>query len=265
MSILNLRGVTLRFGGLTALNNIDLKVERGDTLGLIGPNGSGKTTLFNVISGIYRPSSGTIEFENSDITRFRPHQIAKAGVARTFQMLRIFQDMSCFENMLVGYHQHIPYGAWTAMIGLPEKYRSERLAKAEVMALLDFIGLADYADMPAAEMSIGQQRLLALGRAVAMKPKVLMLDEPAAGLSPLNVDRLMETVSALQKRYDLTVIIIEHVLKVVMDISNRVAVLDHGLKIAEGTPAEIKDNHQVIEAYLGKEMDDQKVKETLNS
>jgi branched-chain amino acid transport system ATP-binding protein len=265
MTILDIQGVTRTFGGLIALSNINLKVERGDTLGIIGPNGSGKTTLFSVISGIYRPTAGKVIFDGRDITELKAHEIAKAGIARTFQMLRIFQDMSCFENMMVGFHQHIPYGVWTAAFGLPLKHSSERAAKAEVMELLDFIGLADYADMPASEMSIGQQRLLALGRAVAMKPKMLMLDEPAAGLSPLNVDRLLDTVSALQKQFDLTVIVIEHVLKVVMNMCNRVAVLDHGQKIAEGTPAEVKDNHLVIEAYLGKEMDDDQIRAAFQS
>ncbi len=265
MTILDVQAVTQRFGGFTALSNIDLKVERGDTLGIIGPNGSGKTTLFNVISGIYKPSGGKIVFDGVDCTPLKAHQIAKAGVSRTFQLLRIFKDMSCFENMLVGFHQHISYGALTAAIGLPAKHSCERAAKAEMMELLDFIGLADYADMPAAEMSIGQQRLLALGRAVAMKPKMLMLDEPAAGLSPPNVDRLLDTVTALQKKFDLTVIVIEHVLKVVMDMCNRVAVLDHGQKIAEGTPAEVKENHLVIEAYLGKEMDDDQIRAMLHS
>jgi branched-chain amino acid transport system ATP-binding protein len=265
VTILDIQGVTIQFGGLTALSNINLKVERSDTLGIIGPNGSGKTTLFNVISGIYKPKAGKIVFDGHDITNAKPHLIAAAGVARTFQMLRIFRDMSCLENMLVGFHQHIHYGTLTAAIGLPAKYRNERAARREMMELLDFVGLADYADMPAGEMSIGQQRLLALGRAVAMKPKMLMLDEPAAGLSPLNVDRLLDTVSALQKKFDLTVIVIEHVLKVVMDMCNRVAVLDHGQKIAEGTPAEVKDNHLVIEAYLGKEMEDEQIRAALHS
>jgi branched-chain amino acid transport system ATP-binding protein len=265
MTILEVQDVTQRFYGLTALANVDLKVERGDTLGVIGPNGSGKTTLFNIISGIYKPTAGKIMLDRVDITPLRPHQIAKAGVSRTFQMLRIFQEMSCFENMLVGFHQHISYGVVTAAIGLPAKHSSEKAAKAEMMELLDFIGLADYADMPASGMSIGQQRLLALGRAVATKPKLLLLDEPAAGLSPLNVDRLLDTVTALQKKFNITVIIIEHVLKVVMDICNRVAVFDHGQKIAEGTPAEIKDNHLVIEAYLGKEMDDDQIRAALHS
>jgi branched-chain amino acid transport system ATP-binding protein len=265
MSMLDVQDLTKRFGGLTALSNVNLKVERGDTLGIIGPNGSGKTTLFNVISGVYKPTKGRIFFDGIDCTPLPAHQIAKAGVSRTFQMLRIFKEMSCFENMLVGYHQHIKYGAVTAAIGLPAKYASERQAKAEMMELLDFVGLADYAHMPAAEMSIGQQRLLALGRAVAMKPKMLMLDEPAAGLSPINIDRLLETVTALQRKFDLTVIVIEHVLKVVMNMCNRVAVLDHGQKIAEGTPTEVKENPLVVEAYLGKEMDDDEIRSMLHA
>lgn len=265
MSMLEIRDLTKRFGGFTALSNINLKVGRGDTLGIIGPNGSGKTTLFNVISGVYKPTKGNIFFDGIDCSALPAHEIAKAGVSRTFQMLRIFKDMSCFENMLVGYHQHITYGAVTAAIGLPAKYSNERQAKAEMMELLDFVGLADYAHMPAAEMSIGQQRLLALGRAVAMKPKMLMLDEPAAGLSPINIDRLLDTVTALQQKFGLTVIVIEHVLKVVMNMCNRVAVLDHGQKIAEGSPAEVKEDPLVIEAYLGKEMGDDEIRSMLHA
>jgi branched-chain amino acid transport system ATP-binding protein len=265
MTILDVQDVTLRFGGLTALSNVNLKVGRGDTFGIIGPNGSGKTTLFNVVSGIYKPVTGKVFFDGNDITKGKPHEIARAGISRTFQMLRIFQEMSCLDNMLIGFHQHIAYGTWTAALGLPAKNASERSAKAEMMDLLDFIGLSDYADMPSAELSLGQQRLLSLGRAVAMKPKMLMLDEPAAGLSPINVDRLLETISSLQKRFDLTVIVIEHILKVVLNICSRVAVLDYGQKIAEGTPSEVKDNHLVIEAYLGKEMNDEQVREMLRS
>ena len=264
--LLEIRNLTKRFGGFTAIANVNLSVAQGEVRGIIGPNGSGKSTLFNLISGVYKPQPGaSIAFDGHDITGLESHEIARRGIARTFQMLRIFQGMSVIENMLVGHHAMIRYGMASAVMGSPKVWHEERRVRAEMMELLAFIGLADYADMPAGEMSGGQRRLLALGRAMAAKPKLLMLDEPGAGLSPTNVDILLETVLALQKRFGLTVIIIEHILKLVMDTCQIVSVLEHGEKIAEGTPAEIRDNHRVIEAYLGKEMKDEDVRAYLRS
>ena len=180
-------------------------------------------------------------------------------------MLRIFSQMTVLENLLVGHHCHTHYGTASAIFGTRRVWQEERRVRAEMMDLLSFIGLADYARMPAGEMSGGQRRLLALGRAMAMRPKLLMLDEPAAGLSPVNVDKLLETVMAMKERFGLTLIIIEHILKVVMDTCDTVSVLEHGEKIAEGPPAAIKDDHRVIEAYLGKEMDDAEVRAYLRS
>ncbi len=259
--LLETKQLSKTFGGLVAVSNVELQIQEGEIRGLIGPNGSGKSTLFNLISGVYQPDpGGRITFNAEDITRCEPHEIAKRGIARTFQLLRIFSQMSALENLLIGHHPHVKYGNGAAVLGLARVWREERRLKDEMMELLAFIGLADYADMPAGELSIGQRRLLALGRAMAMRPKLLLLDEPAAGLSPVNVDKLLGTVLALKVRFGLTLIIIEHILKVVMDTCDSVTVLDHGEKIAEGPPAAIKDNHRVIEAYLGKEMDDAAVR-----
>jgi len=259
--LLEVTGFSKRFDGLVALSNVDLSLGDGEIRGIIGPNGSGKSTLFNLISGIYRPEpGGTMFFNGEEITNLQPHEIARRGVARTFQMLRIFSQMTVLENVLVGHHCHTHYGTASAIVGSRAVWDEERRVRGEMMDLLAFIGLADYARMPAGELSGGQRRLLALGRAMAMRPKLLMLDEPAAGLSPVNVDKLLETVIALKHRYGLTLIIIEHILKVVMDTCDVVSVLEHGEKIAEGPPARIKDDHRVIEAYLGKEMKDAEVR-----
>jgi branched-chain amino acid transport system ATP-binding protein len=264
--LLEITGFSKRFGGLVAVSNVDLNLEAGEIRGIIGPNGSGKSTLFNLISGVYTPEpGGTMFFDGENVTNLLPHEIANRGVARTFQMLRIFSQMTVLENLLVGHHCHTHYGTASAIVGAPKVWQEERRVRGEMMDLLSFIGLADYARMPAGQMSGGQRRLLALGRAMAMRPKLLMLDEPAAGLSPVNVDKLLETVMALKDRFGLTLIIIEHILKVVMDTCDIVSVLEHGEKIAEGPPAAIKDDHRVIEAYLGKEMDDAEVRAYLRS
>ncbi|MBI3513710.1 MAG: ABC transporter ATP-binding protein [Proteobacteria bacterium] len=264
--LLEVRNLTKSFGGFVAVANVDLDIREGEVRGIIGPNGSGKSTLFNLISGVYKPDAGArVTFDGTDITGHESHAIARRGIARTFQMLRIFQGMSVIENMLVGHHAMIRYGTAAAVIGARKVWHEERRVRAEMLEMLAFIGLADYADMPAGELSGGQRRLLALGRAMAAKPKLLMLDEPGAGLSPTNVDVLMEAVRALQQRFGLTVIIIEHILKLVMETCGTVSVLEHGEKIAEGTPAQIKDDHRVIEAYLGKEMRDDQVRAYLRS
>ncbi len=264
--LLEVKNLTKRFGGFTAVANVDLAVRPGEVRGIIGPNGSGKSTLFNLISGVYQPEPGaSVSFDGQDIAGKESHEIARLGIARTFQMLRIFQGMSVIENMLVGHHAMIRYATPAAVIGSRAVWREERRVRAEMTELLAFIGLADYAEMPAGELSGGQRRLLALGRAMAARPKLLMLDEPGAGLSPANLDILLETVRALQKRFGLTVIIIEHILKLVMETCEIISVLDHGEKIAEGTPDQIKENHRVIEAYLGKEMKDDEVRAYMRS
>ena len=263
--ILRTENLSRRFGGLQALDRFDFDLREGEIRGLIGPNGSGKSTFFNLVSGVYRPDKGSrIWIGGVETTGAEPHEVAAHGVARTFQLLRVFAEMTVLENVLVGHHLHVSYGVLPAMLGLHRVREREREVREEMMELLAFIGLADFAALPASELSIGQRRLLALGRAMAMRPRLLMLDEPAAGLSPVNVDNLLRIIVGLKERYGLTVIIVEHILRVVMDTCERVTVLDHGQKIAEGTPDEVKTDHAVIEAYLGREMEDEEVRRALH-
>ena len=261
MALLETRNLNKSFGGLQAIQDLDIDVEAGSIHGLIGPNGSGKSTFFNLVTGVYSANAGsTIRFDGEDITGHESHDIARRGIARTFQLLRLFGDISVLQNLLVGYHTHIPYGPLAPILQFRRVRALDAEARDAMAELMEMIGLAEFADMPASELSGGQRRLLALGRAIAMRPKLLMLDEPAAGLSPANVDNLMAIVISLKERYGLTLLIVEHILKVVMDTCDTVTVLDHGQKIGEGAPMVVKDDHAVVEAYLGKEMSDDEVR-----
>ena len=264
--LLRTERLTKRFDGLVAVSGVDFELAEGEVRGLIGPNGSGKSTFFNLVSGIYKPDPGSrVWFRDEEITGAEPHLVAERGVARTFQLLRMFSEMTVLENLTVGHHVHGRYGALAAGLGLGRVRAEDARVRAEMMELLSAIGLADYAELPAAELSIGQRRLLALGRAMAMRPMLLLLDEPAAGLSPVNVDSLLKIVMALKERYGLTVVIIEHILRVVMEVCDRITVLDHGQKIGEGTPDEVKEDPAVVEAYLGRQLDDAEVRAAIGS
>ena len=266
MALLETKGLSKSFGGVQALQDVDVHIEEGSIHGLIGPNGSGKSTFFNVISGVYRSDSGSsVLFDNHEISQLPPHKITELGISRTFQLLRLFLEMTVLENVMVGYHCHTPYGFLSPILQGSKVREADEKIQDEMIEMLQFLGLASYANLPAGELSGGQRRLLSLGSAIAMKPKLLLLDEPGAGLSPVNVDHLMHTILSLKEKYKLTVVVVEHILKVVMNTCERITVLDHGQKIAEGSPEEVKNDHAVIEAYLGREMADEDIRQVIRA
>lgn len=253
MEILKTNNITMQFGGLTAVKDFNLTLNKGEIVALIGPNGAGKTTAFNMITGVYKPAKGKIFYKGNDITQLSPHQITKSGIARTFQNIRLFKDLSVLDNVLIANHLHIKSNVFEALLRLPKYKNENRRMINKSLELLEIVGLSDEKNEKSSSLPYGKQRRLEIARALATKPELLLLDEPAAGMNPKETEDLTRFIKTIRDDFKLTIFMIEHHMQVVMGISERIYVFDYGITIAHGSPKEIQNNQRVIEAYLGVE------------
>ncbi|WP_298462823.1 ABC transporter ATP-binding protein [uncultured Mitsuokella sp.] len=251
--ILLAENVSEVFGGLKAVSDFNLRLNRGELVGLIGPNGAGKTTVFNMLTGVYQPTSGNISFEGRSIVGLKPYQVTQRGIARTFQNIRLFSELTVLENVKIAFHYHVKYGLIESVLRIGRYFREEEAIEEESRKLLKIFHLEDKANEVAKNLPYGAQRRLEIARALAAKPKLLLLDEPAAGMNPQETKELMDMIRWIRHEFGLTILLIEHDMSLVMGICERIYVLEYGEVIAQGTPDEIKQNPEVIRAYLGGE------------
>lgn len=250
-TVLKANSISIEFGGLKAVENFSIEIKQGELVGLIGPNGAGKTTVFNMLTGVYIPTSGTIELRGQDVTKLDPHNRVKIGISRTFQNIRLFKRMSVLENVKLSSNVHMNYSIFDGIFKTKKYFEQEDKATKEALEILEVLGLTEYVDEQAQNLPYGKQRKLEIARALASHPAILCLDEPAAGMNPIETEELMDTIKIVREKFNTAILLIEHDMKLVMGICEWIKVISFGKEIATGTPDEIKNNKEVIAAYLG--------------